>query len=92
MAAGVEERKRAKAMATRTARRPAGPGPPWQRVLLPFLFHLLASFLSMAASLSLSLGLASWEDSKEERGAVECAREGRKDRGLSLVTRVSAFN
>ena len=89
MAAGVEERKRAKAMATRTARRPAGPGPPWQRVLLPFLFHLLASFLSMAEA---EACLASWEGSKEERGAVECAREGRKDRGLSLVTRVSAFN
>jgi hypothetical protein len=78
MAAGVEkqrQRRRTKAVAARAARRPGGTGPPWRRLLLlPFLFLLLASILSMAeaaaevASLSLSLGVA---------------REGRKDRGLS---------
>jgi hypothetical protein len=63
MAAGVEkqrQRRRTKAVAARAARRPAGTGPPWRRLLLlPFLFLLLASILSMAevASLSLSLGV-----------------------------------
>jgi hypothetical protein len=51
MAAGVEEkqrqRRRAKAVAARVARRAAGPGTghPWRRLILPFC---LTSILSMA--------------------------------------------